>query len=563
MKRICLFLFFSLTFYCRLAHAQLGEIGIYPLDLQNGARPLGMGAAFSGLADDVNCILYNPGGMAWAKGISLTFRDFDNITAVQAYPTGYGSSLGLAVVTSKILDVPVTGGVANSDSNILVLSFGTKLNFLPLFFQQPALQRLGIGLNLKGLLTETLRRTGRPDRSATGWDMDLGLLWKGTDWWSAGITLQNILPIHSLSGGGTLKWDVGGEEGFPATEKIGFAAKIIGDLGSPIYREGSELIAGGELNFSRLHPTFLRLGGEWGLDKTYFLRAGIMQQYKPGEVSAAINLGAGYRNPDFGLDIVSYRDPLRQEAQTYISVLYFPKEWVVVKKLEVEKPGILLETALEKISLEDNIVTYNDRIDVFGKVKAGVEVYVNGLRAYTAEDNTFKVVIPLQPEKNLIVVEARYEGEKKVWKYKVLRKAKVVIAEEKQIEQQLKKALTPEEKEALRKKEQEIKERRSKVEELVTLGVIEVSPEAEFKLQASVTRGEMATWLAKSTGLPLPKVERNLFLDVKRDHPLAPFIKLVVDWDLLKPYPDGTFRPEASVSKEEGEKLFKILKVKG
>jgi len=562
MKRICLFLFFSLTFYCRLAHAQLGEIGIYPLDLQMGARPLGMGAAFSGLADDVNCLLYNPGGMAWAKGISLTFRDFDNITAVQAYPTGLGSSLGLAVVTSKVSDVPVMGGTANSNSNILVLSFGTKLNFLPVFYKQPALQRLGIGINIKGLLTQTLRRTGQPDRSATGWDMDLGLLWKGSDWWTAGISLQNILPAKAL-GGGLLKWDVGGEEGIPATEKLAFSARIIGDLGSPIFMEERELVLNGELDFSSLHPTLLRIGGEYGFNKTYFFRAGVMQQYKPGEVSAALNLGAGYRNPDWGVDVVSYREPLRQESQTYISILYFPKEWVVVEKLEVEKPAVMLETAIEKISLEDNIVTYNDRIEVFGKVKPGVEVYVNGLRAFTAEDNTFKVVIPLQPEKNLIVVEARYEGEKKVWKYKVLRKAKVVIAEEKQIEQQLKKALTPEEKEALRKKEQEIKERRSKVEELVTLGVIEVSPEAEFKLQASVTRGEMATWLAKSTGLPLPKVERDLFLDVKRDHPLAPFIKLVVDWDLLKPYPDGTFRPEASVSKEEGEKLFKILKVKG
>jgi hypothetical protein len=557
MKRFALIIFIVLC--CAEARAQLAETGAYPFRIETAARPLGMGAAFTGLADDVNTIIYNPGGMAWAKGIALTLRDFDNLAAVQAYPTGYGSSLGLAVITSKLTDLTVTpSGTATSNSSVLVLSFGTKLNFLPVLYKNPEFQRVGIGFNIKTLMGETFRRTGQPDRSATGWDMDLGLLWKRTDWMSIGVSAQNILPKKTW-GGGFIKWDNGSEEVTPASLKIGVASKLIGDIGAPIFLEGRELILGGEIGFFNSAPALLRLGGEFILNKTFSLRSGLMQQHKGGSAVTTLNFGAGMRSEEWGVDLVAYHDALRDQMVTYISLLYFPREWIVVRKLDVERPGVVLEKAIEKISLSDNIVTYDDKLEIYGVVKPGVEVYVNGLRAYTAADNSFKVVIPLDKGKNLVLVEARYEGEKKTWKYKVLRKAKVTVAEEKQLKRELERPLTAEEKEALKKQEQEIGRRKDKVEELVTLGVIEVTPEAEFKLNASVTRGELAAWIAKAAGLKLPKVDRDIFPDVRRDNPLAPYIKVAVDWNVLKPFPDGTFRPDAPVSKEEGERLFKVF----
>lgn len=530
MKRLIGILLF--IFLCYPANAQLGEIGINPMLLEMGARPLGMGAAFSGLADDVNAALYNPAGLAWVKGISLTIRDFENLTAVQAYPTGNNSSFGIGVVNYRVSDVPIAAGTASSNSNVVLVSYGTKLSFLPMFYKQEAFQRLGVGLSLKGLAGETLRRTGQRDLSATGWDMDFGVLWKGADWWSAGFSAQNFLPPKAL-GGGEIKWNLATEEGIPALGKVAASARVIGDLGSPIFMEGRELVIGGELDFSDAYPMLLRVGGEWGLNKTYFFRTGFMQQWKPAGVVSNLNFGFGFRSSEWGVELSSCREPLRDQGLVYLSVLYFPKEWVVVRKLDVEKPTMVLEAPFERISLEDNVVTYDDKIEVVGKVKPGVEVYVNDLRAFTADDNTFSVIVPLRLGKNLIVVEARYEGEKKSWKYKVLREARVLVADA---------------------------ARRQRVEELVTLGVIEVSPEAEFKLDASITRGELATWLAKAGGLRLPKIDKDIFSDVKRDHPLAPYIKAVVDSKLLQPFPDGTFRPDAPVSKEEGEKIFSLLK---
>jgi hypothetical protein len=288
---------------------------------------------------------------------------------------------------------------------------------------------------------------------------------------------------------------------------LGGSAKIIGDLKSPIFLEGRELLLAGELDLSRA-SSLLRIGGEWGIDKTYYFRAGIIQQDKPGGPTTNLSLGLGYRLGEWGADLVSSHDPLRDENQVCLSILYLPKEWVVQKKLDFDRPA-LLEQALQKISLFDNLETYDDRIEVVGQVKSEVDVFVNDARAVTGSDNQFRVTVPLQVGKNLVVVEARYEGEVKDWKYKVLRKVKVDVSEEKALKEQLALAASSAETEALRQKEAQIAAKKNKVEELVTLGVVEVTPGAEFKLDASLTRGELATWLAKASGFRLPKVEKR------------------------------------------------------
>jgi hypothetical protein len=536
---IPLYLIFGFLFLVSLspANAQLEEVGIEPLQLEVGSRALGMGGAFAGLADDMNAVLYNPGGMAWARGISLSVRDPENIAAIQAYPTGYGASFGLVVVNSRLSGIPyLVTSEADSSSNVVLLSFGTKLSILPgIFSKNPAFSRIGVGVNIKGLGAQTLRRTGYLDKSGSGWDMDLGLLWKGADWWSAGLSLQNLLPAKTL-GGGQINWDTGGEEGFPAVAKIAGSARLIGDIGAPVFSEERELLLGGEINLSQSRPVLLRIGGEMSFAKSFYVRTGLMQQYRGQSAYSDLNFGLGYRVEDWGIDFANYREPLRNERYSYFSFLYFPEEWILVRKLDIDKPAVMIDRPIEMISLEDNLVTYDDKIEVFGKVKPGVEVYINGLRASLAPDNSFKTTVPLRMKKNLVIVEARYEGEKKIWKYKVLRKARVIIADEGKVK--------------------DLKEKKDKIESLVTMGVIEITPEEDFVMEAGVTRGELSSWLVKAAEMRLPQVTRDLFADVPRNHPLAPYIKVVTDLKLLMPFPDGTFRPGAVVSKEEGDAVF-------
>ncbi|MFA6549240.1 MAG: S-layer homology domain-containing protein [Candidatus Margulisiibacteriota bacterium] len=531
MKKLLL-----LTFLVLLAlpvRAELAELGINPLQLEIGGRPCGMGGAFVGMLDDVNSIFYNPAGLAWAKGIEVSARDAENIAAIQAYPNGTGASLGLGILKQNVANIPVSGGMASSNNTVILLSYGTKLNFIPALYKNPLFQTIGVGLTLKGLVGETLHRPGQLDRSATGWDLDCGALWKVNDWCSVGASLLNFLPAKAL-GGGIIKWDLSGDEGIPAAAKLGTEVRVIGDVDSPVFMEGKELTFTGDINVSQSKGTLFRLGSEFGISRRYYLRAGLMQQYLVSGTTSNLNLGAGYRTNHWGVDFSTYHEPISDSNGFQFSVLYFPKDWIVVKKLEVEKPKIQLDQAIESISIGDNIVTYDDKIAVYGKVKAGVQVYVNGSLA-TTTDNTFKAIVPLKLQKNLIVVEARYEGEKKLWTYKVLRKAKVKVAD-------------------VQKKEE--------VVELVTLGVIEITPESNFVMDAGVTRGELATWLVKATDAKLPEIKQDPFPDVPRTHPLAPYIKAAVDMGLLKPYADGTFRPSAVVSKAEGDAIFKKFSAK-
>ncbi len=517
------------------ASAQLYELALNPLQVELAARPLGMGGAFAGLADDLNAALYNPGGLAWAKGISLSLKDSENIVALQAYPTGYGSSFGLAVITSRIENIPISTGVASSNSNIIFLSYGTKLSIIPRFKDHPTFQKIGVGINIKGLVGQNLRRTSQLDRSGTGWDIDLGVLYKATDWWSAGLSLQNILPMGAL-GGGKIVWNLGGEEGFPAVIRLAGSARVMGDIGSPIFVEGRRVVLSGELNLSQQRPALLKVGGEYVINDRIYLRTGFMQQYKPDGVAGNVDLGVGYRTDVWGTDLAIYRQPQNDQQSICLSFLYFPKDWIVINELEIERPRVMLDTPIESISLQDNIVTYDPTIEVTGRVKPGVEVYINGLRASLDADNSFSAVVPLRLGKNLILVEARYQGEKRVWKYKVLRKASVDIANAERIS--------------------DLATKKEGVEDLVTMGVIEIKPDEEFVMDTGITRGELSSWLVKAAEMKLPEVKQDLFSDVPKNHPLAPYIKVVVDLKLLQPFPDGTFRPGAIVSKQEGDAIF-------
>lgn len=550
INRISGVLFCVLIFFSGIAFAQLQEIGIFPFDVSLGGRSLGMGNAFVGLADDVNALLYNPGGLAWAKGVSLTVKDLENITAVQAYPTGYNASLGLAVVTSKISNLPIATGSANTQGALVSLGYGTKLTFLPILSGVPLFQHLGFGINLKGLVGQTLRRDTFPDQSGSGFDLDLGVLWRGGEWWSVGMAAQNILPQNTL-GGGVLNWDSGGQENIPATGRLGFSARLISESGAPIFMEGRDLVLAGEVGATSSKQMLANLGAELGFGNRFYLRSGVSQQNRTD-----LNFGLGFRGENWGLDLANARSTFRDERYTYVSLLYFPQEWVVVKKLEVEKP-VLVGKGLEKISLQDDFVTYDDRLEVSGRVKPGVEVFINDLPVALDADNNFYATVPLHLEKNLIKVEIVFQGEKKSWNYKVLRKIKVQISEEKTLAEELKHAVTKEEKEKLAQAGQQLAEKKEKVEALATLGVIEVTPEAGYSLNAGITRGELATWLVKAANLTLSEVKADLYKDVPRNHPLAPYIKAVTDLKLLKPFPDGTFRPKALVTRQEGEEIFR------
>ncbi|MFC1595751.1 S-layer homology domain-containing protein [Candidatus Margulisiibacteriota bacterium] len=70
-----------------------------------------------------------------------------------------------------------------------------------------------------------------------------------------------------------------------------------------------------------------------------------------------------------------------------------------------------------------------------------------------------------------------------------------------------------------------------------------------FYPNTRVLKEEMAYILVKILNLPLPRLSKDPFRDVDAGYKAAPYIKAIVDKNLLGVYPDGTFRPKEELTR--------------
>ena len=114
-----------------------------PSDVGVGARPMGMGKAFVGLADDGNAIFVNPAGLATFDSLKLAsmqttiLGDINYIVLGGANPYDFGTlGVGLIRVDTGGIPItelrPVTGGerpfqtgTSNYSANVVFFSYGT------------------------------------------------------------------------------------------------------------------------------------------------------------------------------------------------------------------------------------------------------------------------------------------------------------------------------------------------------------------------------------------------------------------------------------------------------
>lgn len=99
---------------------------------------------------------------------------------------------------------------------------------------------------------------------------------------------------------------------------------------------------------------------------------------------------------------------------------------------------------------------------------------------------------------------------------------------------------------------------------LVNEGITGGYEDGTFKPGRSVSRAQMATFLAKALGIDLASVDTSDtgFSDVPSDHAHAPGIVAVADLGITGGYDDGTFRPGLAVTRAQmGSFLAKALGV--
>ena len=182
-------------------------------DLGMGARPLAMGGAFVGLADDGNALLHNPAGLAWSDGFSvLSSVELRPSTASYGHVSACLRNLGVGMHYFDFGDVPETDefgnviGVFSYRNYGAIAGTGLSAADLPLLSGMSLAHSFAFGLSVKLLVIDTAE-----PGDGNGFAMDLSLLLRldephfGRPYltrFTFGVLLENVLgvPITYESG---------------------------------------------------------------------------------------------------------------------------------------------------------------------------------------------------------------------------------------------------------------------------------------------------------------------------------------------------------------------------
>jgi hypothetical protein len=351
LKFWILFGFLALIFGLPVqASLDLSEIGV-------GARPLGLGSAYVGAADDASAIFVNPAGLAQndnlnimsMSGAMLGDVNYLLLGAADISPIG---KFGIGYVSASIGSIPLTAligsgpsleahqyGTADYGSNQLVFAYGSKLSR---FLKNGAGGNVAVGASLKifsqGFTGGAAPPTGgaNPLNNATGagLDADLGLLWAAKDWATLGLVLQNCLPQEF---GGRFVWDKNSvTEGIPMVLRAGGQFHLLGPSGLRNDEKSLDLLVDYENNLSTGRPSTWHLGFEYQPLNQFYLRCGLDQKPKAAETGIGVDnnlaFGVGMILAGFSFDYAYHQfGDLSDNTSHFFSIGYRGEEKSKIK----------------------------------------------------------------------------------------------------------------------------------------------------------------------------------------------------------------------------------------
>ena len=238
------------------------------LKIGAGARALGMGGAFTAIADDHSACVYNPAGVALIEGreigLSYALMSFDRRLGFVGFATELkpNGGLGLGWINAGDSDIDgrdvngqPTGDLSYSD-NAFFFSFAQQIG------------RYGaVGLGMRYLYQKLV------DQTAKGFGIDAGVRFHLLpDWWVGGV-VQNMNAKYTWKNS---YWDpdreTETEDEVPLNFRIGSAYRLLSD----------RLLLALDVGKNTEQDAALFTGGEYQLNELLSLRAGL----KDGEITA-------------------------------------------------------------------------------------------------------------------------------------------------------------------------------------------------------------------------------------------------------------------------------------
>jgi len=195
--------------------------------------------------------------------------------------------------------------------------------------------------------------------------------------------------------------------------------------------------------------------------------------------------------------------------------------------------SVVLAAAFEISSPKDRLVTRDNMVMLQGRAAGFKEVKVNGNLIDVSSQGNFSAGIFLSPGKNFVEVAAiTRSGGTQILTRRILRM--INFPDLASIEAHAPKhfSLKP-------------------IEELGTLGIVEPYPDNNFYPKKPLTKGELATWIAKARGLKTAVPEDDVAFDVPREHWRAPYIKACLDKGYLQMDDPETFGTNREVTRAE------------
>jgi len=259
-------------------------------DLGMGARPLAMGGASVGLADDGNALFYNPAGLAWVDGLSI-LSSYEARPGIASYGNLSASlpHFGFGVHYFDFGEVPETDefgnilGYFSYRNYALIAAAGIKAADLPFLSRMPLADNIGFGVGAKFLKVSTL-----DPGSGAGFAIDLPFLFRNDvpssrfpfiTSYGIGLVVENVISLP-------IQYGSGHQEPWPKKATAGIAVELLDQV---------------VLAMDATTDNCVRLGFEWTPIPAVSFRTGL--KYEDIWVWS-LGMGARFRNFAFDYAVV-------------------------------------------------------------------------------------------------------------------------------------------------------------------------------------------------------------------------------------------------------------------